>query len=464
MSRQEVNIMARRCFLTIAAPWALAFSASLAAAPALEDVAAGVKLDPAQISVSGISSGGFMAHQFHVAHSQHIMGAGIVAGGPYYCARGNILDAVTRCSQFALLECLAFKLDPKLCARTDLAPKNSNEIEGAAAASFAEARKQETAGKISPLANLRDARIYLFSGIYDSIVPNGVMATVLRFYADPDKGAVPQGNIDFSDSFPARHTMVRDSFGKPADGVVGDCALPPAPPPPAESNAYIDDCQAVARSHEEKNHCLCPSTQANPAPAGDSAATCPPTDKLAVCKDLKDVDLAGAILERIYGAPALQNGRVLVQESELQAFDQRQVFASFSGSPYSALQNASMAREGYVFIPETCKDGRQCRLHVAFHGCKQGGTTDYRPGHSGNFFAKYAGYNEWAKANDTIVLYPQIQARSLGPVNPRGCWDWWGQNYTHAGYHTRDGKQIKAIAQMINILAGGQSLLEVAPE
>ena len=46
--------------------------------------------------------------------------------------------------------------------------------------------------KISPLANLRDDRIYLFSGIYDSIVPNGVMATVFRFYADPDN-QTPQG-------------------------------------------------------------------------------------------------------------------------------------------------------------------------------------------------------------------------------------------------------------------------------
>ena len=153
-----------------------------------------------------------------------------------------------------------------------------------------------------------------------------------------------------------------------------------------------------------------------------------------------------------------------MQESELQAFDQRKVFASFSDTPYTALQNASMAREGYVFIPESCKDGRQCKLHVAFHGCKQGGTTDHRPGHTGNLFAKYAGYNEWAKANDTIVLYPQIQARSLGPNNPRGCWDWWGQNYTHASYHTKDGKQIKAVAQMINILAGGGKLLDVPPE
>jgi poly(3-hydroxybutyrate) depolymerase len=106
----------------------------------------------------------------------------------------------------------------------------------------------------------------------------------------------------------------------------------------------------------------------------------------------------------------------------VQAFDQRQVFAKLSDIPYNASQNASMARVGYVFIPKTCEEGRPCRLHVAFHGCLQGGTTDTRSGHSGNLFAKYAGYNEWAKANDIIVLYPQVQARSVPPpLDPRGC-------------------------------------------
>jgi len=42
--------------------------------------------DVAQITVSGLSSGAFMATQFSVAYSASIAGAGIVAGGPYYCA------------------------------------------------------------------------------------------------------------------------------------------------------------------------------------------------------------------------------------------------------------------------------------------------------------------------------------------------------------------------------------------
>ena len=37
-------------------------------------------------SVSGLSSGAYMAGQIEVAHSKDIVGAGIVAGGPFACA------------------------------------------------------------------------------------------------------------------------------------------------------------------------------------------------------------------------------------------------------------------------------------------------------------------------------------------------------------------------------------------
>ncbi|QKS30787.1 MAG: hypothetical protein HT579_18800 [Candidatus Accumulibacter similis] len=155
-----------------------------------------------------------------------------------------------------------------------------------------------------------------------------------------------------------------------------------------------------------------------------------------------------------------------VAEREVKAFDQRSVFSKFSDIPYSELQNASMAREGYVFIPKSCTDGRKCRLHVAFHGCLQGGLTDRRSGQSGNLFAKFAGYNKWAQAND-IVVYPQVQVRNgtlaSPPVNPQGCWDWWGQYHTHTGYHTQAGKQIRAVAQMTARLLANASCCRCWP-
>ena len=58
---------------------------ALGAANAAEDLPRlGVTL-PAT-SVSGLSVGAYMAGQIEVAHSKDIVGAGIVAGGPFACA------------------------------------------------------------------------------------------------------------------------------------------------------------------------------------------------------------------------------------------------------------------------------------------------------------------------------------------------------------------------------------------
>jgi poly(3-hydroxybutyrate) depolymerase len=43
-------------------------------------------VDPAHVSAAGIASGAFIADQLHIAHSADIMGAAMIAGGPYDCA------------------------------------------------------------------------------------------------------------------------------------------------------------------------------------------------------------------------------------------------------------------------------------------------------------------------------------------------------------------------------------------
>jgi len=47
------------------------------------EIAGRYKVDRSKISVSGISSGGAMAPQTHVAYSSVFMGVGIIAGGQY---------------------------------------------------------------------------------------------------------------------------------------------------------------------------------------------------------------------------------------------------------------------------------------------------------------------------------------------------------------------------------------------
>src|SRR5215470_8137818 len=55
-------------------------------------------VDINQTSVSGLSSGGYMAVQFDVAFSSILRGAGVIAGGPYYCAQGSVMTATSTCS------------------------------------------------------------------------------------------------------------------------------------------------------------------------------------------------------------------------------------------------------------------------------------------------------------------------------------------------------------------------------
>lgn len=56
-----------------------------------------LNVDLLETSVSGLSSGAYMAGQFHVAYSGTVGGAGVIAGGPYDCAEGQLSVALNRC-------------------------------------------------------------------------------------------------------------------------------------------------------------------------------------------------------------------------------------------------------------------------------------------------------------------------------------------------------------------------------
>jgi poly(3-hydroxybutyrate) depolymerase len=156
-----------------------------------------------------------------------------------------------------------------------------------------------------------------------------------------------------------------------------------------------------------------------------------------------DYDAAGELLKHLLGAleppAAKETGQII-------RFDQR----PFAGGDAYAI---SLADSGYAFVPRACETER-CRVHVAFHGCRQSVQA------VGERFVREAGYNRWADANRLIVLYPQTIARN-GPgfqglrwsfvFNPRGCWDWWG--YTDAQYPTRAGRQLRAVKAMVDRLA-----------
>jgi poly(3-hydroxybutyrate) depolymerase len=177
---------------------------------------------------------------------------------------------------------------------------------------------------------------------------------------------------------------------------------------------------------------------AMPSPDDPTANACPTTEPpyLNYC----ELDAAGDLLAHLLGPLA---PKAAAADGELLAFDQR---------PYAAVANAaSMADTAYVYIPKDCRAGG-CRLHVAFHGCRQ--SVDQ----IGERFVRGAGYNRWAETNRLVVLYPQTTPRygwlATWPprwtYNPRACWDWWG--YENGDYLSREAPQIKAVQAMVERL------------
>jgi predicted peptidase len=114
--------------------------------------------------------------------------------------------------------------------------------------------------------------------------------------------------------------------------------------------------------------------------------------------------------------------------------------------PQPGYDNATMLPEAFLYVPKACANGASCGVHVAFHGCQQSASK------VGDAFAAGAGFNEWAEANKLLVLYPQVASSKIAPMNPMGCWDWWG--YTDDNYATRDGAQVKVVKATLDMLAG----------
>lgn len=313
---------------------AVALSCLLACSLQAADPLPALHADTRELTVSGLSSGGYMAVQLHVAHSSRVKGVAAIGAGPYSCAQGSLWMAYYNC------------MSPGPWTPLPALQVLRREVSAL-----------EKAGRIDATTNLAAAKVWLFSGTNDRTVLPEVVDGLRGFYAGFNAKPVLVADK------PAGHAMVTEDAGSA-------CAVSQPP--------YINDC---------------------------------------------DYDAAGALLAHVLGTLAPR----AAGKAEAVAFDQK---------PYAA---PGMAEEGFLYAPKGCGTQR-CRVHVAFHGCRQ----------TARQFAEGAGYNRWAESNRVIVLYPQVRA-SWWPWNPRGCWDWWG--YTGSGYHTREAPQIRAVMGMVERLS-----------
>lgn len=361
-------------------------------------------IDTEQISISGVSAGGWIANQFHIAHSEMVIGAGILAAGPYHCAgSSSIYDAclyqigLPHDACESIYYCSSFARANFGILGVYLGPPN---LESSIRSTLAEASN----GTIAPLEKLRGDRVWLFSGTKDRMVPTEVVRSLQQYYLtifqrpevrNPESNVYLQINADGEE---AEHGMIVDD---------------PSNPKKCDSfgEPFINNC---------------------------------------------NYDAVGKFLKFIYApyAPALIEPQQGVWDrSALLEFDQT---AFFDASD----ESTSMNQFAHIFVPKACQQGARCRLHVAFHGCLQDQQhikeeCEEKSECPVYFFFRDAGYNEWADANNIVVLYPQNAKWGNtfeGMKNPGSCWDWWG--YSGPDYFRRTGKQISAVKKMVDCVTG----------
>ena len=155
-------------------------------------------VDITETTMSGLSSGAFMAHQLDLAQWDIVGGVALIAGGPYRCSKGRLTFAVDKCMQ------------PNIDGGPD------------AQESLRMALEAERKGLIPPLSNLVDDKVYIFSGTLDSTVTPVASIALRNLY---NRMGVKQ--IEYSGSVPAGHAMVTHDYGN-------DCASSKSP--------FIVDC------------------------------------------------------------------------------------------------------------------------------------------------------------------------------------------------------------------------------
>lgn len=380
-----------------------------------------LNIDLKQTTVSGISSGAFMAVQMGVAKSASIRGVAATAGGPYFCALQDSWGAnLTLGSLNSMARCM--QGDPMIPAQSI----SDSQLQKMASTTQEWAKK----GLIDPVSNLAGQAVWVFHGYNDGIVKLPVSDALVKWYGN----FTPSSQIFHKDDLNAAHAQISAAC----------------------------------------------STSTGTSSTGDSCNTCPTTGGkfINACTESTPVgsatlyDAAGVALQMAYGP--LTRTATDKLGAKAQEFNQTPYLKLHGGSSVSQPDDIAMDGSGYVYVPQACKTGQSCRLHIAFHGCMQSAAT------LGRAFVDGAGVNEWADANRIVVLYPQAKptkpslfAASL-PLNPMGCWDWWGYNDKTSlwwpwatpnigTYATADGVQIAAVWRMAEKLAAKNAAASPVP-
>ena len=383
-----------------------------------------IYIDPSAVTVSGVSSGAYMAVQLHVAYSGTFQGVGAIAGGPYYCAENlppSLIDTIK-------LRCMNGFIPPS------------------AAPFIHEAKAAAAAGEIDNLSNLANDKVLIFNSATDQVINPGLGALSVIFYEAfvGIEGEVKGMNTipdwlgyEIAHGFPSAMPVYDDYLN------FTDLAFPCGP---ANSQSFWWYPNPVYRGNDPWIYdCQYPNGYW-PLNPGFSFVQ-------YLFEFLYDGD---AVNEAVKPSPGS-----LLKLSQLDYVDDPNI------TTVAELKAHGIGEYAYAYVPQACfKAGHTCKLHVSLHGCQM--FPEWR--FTGKIGSRYAGqslvfddlfyngpYNGVAEANDVAVLYPQshnigAQTDAGGP-NPYGCWEFWAffdQDVNN--YHTRSGREMTMIHNLVQHL------------
>lgn len=382
------------------------------------------------LTISGISSGGFMAAQMATIYSDQYAGVATVAGGVFFCAENKFRKNLIAFGNAGFLH---FGLDSNMMLRSMglsflkssndqwVVPLPTNPIyqsvsvcmgrpEGAHQPDMLIDGKFrpmnldflkvfEELKLIAPTANIAKQRVLIYQGKGDEVVRPAMADKLQEFYqrlgvsSSALKVILGEGNHNFP-------TSRKDAI---------DCKLSRVP--------YVASC---------------------------------------------DRDLAGEILEHTLGRKL---NRAKFNILNFRRIEQK-------NAP------GSLATYGYIYANPFCvANPTACDLHVALHGCQMNDDYDEnfqklyeqkiqvarmlvvtpvemmarQPRMGALSFARRAGYAEYAEdpENRLMILFPQTRITTANyPSNPNGCWDWFG--WTGSYYATNRGSEARWLQGFIN--------------
>lgn len=396
-------------------------------------------------TISGISSGGFMAQQMATIYSLSVEGVATIAGGYYFCALDYLPKKIEQDRQ-TIGEQNLFLYEPSNKALSDslnplvifsgeinpvtwFKPSVGNPIYQAVSEcmlnpdntkiNYSYIKKNVGKNLIDHTDHIKDQKVLIFHGKKDSVLDSKMQNKLISFYQHFN---LPKENL--------RVIKGKGSHNFPISEKKGiDCNKEDVP--------YLGNCQ---------------------------------------------YDLAFEILSHL---DQISNEKNEINENNLFMIDQTLTNENKVREMKKFKQpTASIAPYGYLYASDECLNNpRSCKLHVALHGCKMSDSynDEFQQSYQTqvqntkdlhvkkNALNKLLGkvsiedktnrygllkfvldsdFLKYAEKNHLILLFPQTWITEKNyPYNPKGCWDWFG--WTNDKYATNDGIETKWMIEWI---------------